>query len=64
MLILMIKMSEKHVNIALGIWYFGFIYSMVVFIALGPLFGNLLFRESELVTFALYYMTVFNCRTW
>ena len=58
------RMNQKHVNVAIVIFYAGFILSMVLYVLIGPIFTNLIFRESQLVTFALYFMTVFNCRTW
>ena len=64
LVIILFKIGTKQVYYGVAVLYLSIIFSIVVFVMIGPAYRNLVYRESQLVTFALYMMISFNCRSF
>ena len=64
LVIILFKIGTRQVYYGVAVLYLSIIFSIVVFVLIGPVYQNLIYRESQLVTFALYLMISFNCRSF
>lgn len=64
LVIILFKIGTRQVYYGVAVLYLSVIFSIVVFVLIGPAYKNLIYRESQLVTYALYLMIAFNCRSF
>ena len=64
LVIILFKIGTRQVYYGVAVLYLSLIFSVVVFVAIGPSYKSLIVRESQLVTYALYLMIAFNCRSF
>jgi len=64
LIIILFKIGTRQVYYGVAVLYLSVIFSIVVFVLIGPGYKNLIYRESQLVTYALYLMIAFNCRSF
>jgi len=64
LVIILFKIGTRQVYYGVAVLYLSVIFSIVVFVLIGPGYKNLIYRESQLVTYALYLMIAFNCRSF
>lgn len=64
LVIILFKIGFRQVYYGVVVLYLSVIFSIVVFVLIGPAYKNLIYRESQLVTYALYLMIAFNCRSF
>jgi len=64
LIIILFKIGTRQVYYGVAVLYLSVIFSIVVFVLIGPVYKNLIYRESQLVTYALYLMIAFNCRSF
>mmetsp|Transcript_47142 Transcript_47142/g.62417 ORF Transcript_47142/g.62417 Transcript_47142/m.62417 type:complete len:221 (-) Transcript_47142:887-1549(-) len=64
LVVILFKIGTRQVYYGVAVLYLSVIFSIVVFVLIGPAYKNLIYRESQLVTYALYLMIAFSCRSF